>query len=68
MAWTTKQLAEAARVTSIYVRQEIRAGNIKCEKIGRDWLIDDEEAQRWLSEHRFTRRDYVQKISDESGK
>ncbi len=48
--WTTKDLAEAAKVSPEFVRQEIWAGNIEGQKVGRDWVILEEEAQRWLTE------------------
>jgi hypothetical protein len=50
MAWTTKMLAERASVSTGFIRQELIAGKIKGEKIGRDWIISDEEAKRWLRE------------------
>jgi hypothetical protein len=50
--WTTNDLAEAADVSPQFIRQEIAAGNIECDKIGRDWAIPEEEAQRWLEERR----------------
>jgi excisionase family DNA binding protein len=47
--WTTKQLAEAANTSTAYLRQLLIAGELKGRKIGRDWLISDYEAQKWLS-------------------
>lgn len=46
--WTTKQLAEKARVTPRYIRQEITAKRITARRLGRDWFIPDSEAKRWL--------------------
>lgn len=53
--WTTSQLAEEARkrgkrVTSEYIRQLCSSGEIRAEKPGRDWLIPDREAQKWLEQ------------------
>lgn len=50
--WTTKELAKAADVSPEYIRQEIWANNIEGQKLGRDWVIAEEEAQRWLEERR----------------
>jgi hypothetical protein len=50
--WTTNDLAKAAGVTPQFIRQEIWAGNIECQKVGRDWAIPAEEARRWLAERR----------------
>ena len=46
--WTTPQLAREAGVSTAYLRQELLAGNLKGRKVGRDWLIADSEARRWL--------------------
>jgi len=51
--WTTRELAEeAARrgkpVSQQYIRDLIRGGKLTGEKIGRDWLIPDYAAKRWL--------------------
>lgn len=35
-----------------YIRAEIARGNLKAEKIGRDWFIDREEYHRWLANPR----------------
>lgn len=46
--WTTTELAERAGVSQAYVRQLILAGEIRARKVGRDWIISNTEAQRWL--------------------
>ena len=53
MAVTPSELAERANTTTRYVQQLCRQGRIKATKPGgRDWLIPDEEAERWLRERR----------------
>jgi excisionase family DNA binding protein len=46
--WTTKTLAEEGRVQQAYIRQLILAGKLSGYKIGRDWIIPDDEARQWL--------------------
>lgn len=53
--WTTRQVIEAAKkggrpVTQEYVRRLCAGGVIKAEKPGRDWLIPEQEARRWLTD------------------
>lgn len=48
--YTTRTLAQAAGLTSDYIRQLILAGKIKAEKVGRDWVISAREALRFLRE------------------
>jgi excisionase family DNA binding protein len=50
--WTTKQLAQAGGVSSAYLRQLLIAGELRGRKLGRDWLIPDREAEKWLSNRR----------------
>jgi hypothetical protein len=51
--WTTEMLAKASELTRIRIRQLLQEDK---ELHGfkppgsRDWLVDAEEAQRWLSE------------------
>ena len=47
--WSTAQLAQEAGVTGRYVRQEIKTGRLKGEKLGHDWLILAEDARVWLA-------------------
>ena len=54
--WTTADLAEAAGVTADYVRQDINGGRLKAAKLGRDWVIREEDAQTWLAKKRSKRR------------
>jgi excisionase family DNA binding protein len=51
MPITPKELAERANVSDSYIQRLCRQGRIKASKPGgRDWLIPDEEAERWLRE------------------
>jgi len=51
MTVTPKELAERAQVDVSYIQRLCRHGRIKAMKPGgRDWLIPDEEAERWLRE------------------
>jgi excisionase family DNA binding protein len=50
--WTTKQLAQEAAVSMAYLRQLLIAGELRGRKAGRDWLIPDREAEKWLSNRR----------------
>ena len=47
--WTTNDLAKAARLTAAHIRHLIRAGQLRAEKIGRDYLIPAVEAKRFLA-------------------
>lgn len=51
--WTTRELAEEAErrgrpISQEHIRYLIKGGELAGEKIGRDWLIPDWAAQRWL--------------------
>jgi excisionase family DNA binding protein len=53
--WTTRELAdEAGRrgrpVSQEHLRQLCAEGELRAEKPGRDWLIPDWAAQRWLND------------------
>lgn len=50
--YTTKELSEAAGVNQSYIRQLLIAGKLTGEKLGRDWLIPADVAQRWLEDRR----------------
>lgn len=53
---TSRELAQEAGLTVSYIRRLLRNGIIKGEKPGgRDWLISDDEAKRWLEEKRQKR-------------
>jgi excisionase family DNA binding protein len=46
---STTQVAGLAGTTRHTVEREIRRGNLHAEKIGRTWVIDQAEAERWAS-------------------
>jgi excisionase family DNA binding protein len=48
--WSTQDLADASGLTRQRIRQLLASGRIKGFKVGRDWVIPREEAQRWLRE------------------
>ena len=52
MVWTTERLSKEAGVTSRHIRRLISDGVIQAEKAGRDWIILDDEARRFLDERR----------------
>ena len=50
--WTTNRLAKAADVNPSSIRRLLAAGKLKGAKLGRDWIIPDDEAQRYLDARR----------------
>ena len=56
MAWTTDKLAEKSGYTRRHINRLLNAGAIVGEKIGRDWVIMDEDAERWLEEKGFLQK------------
>ena len=48
---TLKQAAAILGVTPDTLRQQIRAGSLKADKMGRDWFVTTSEVQRYRSEH-----------------
>lgn len=44
----TKALADLAGLTQERIRQLIVAGEIRGQKVGRDWIVERDEAERWL--------------------
>jgi excisionase family DNA binding protein len=49
---TTTEVAAKAGTTRHTVEREIRRGNLKAEKAGRQWVIDPAEADRWAAQFR----------------
>lgn len=49
---TTTEVAYMADVSRHTVGREIRHGNLKAERIGRQWSIDLAEAERWRVQFR----------------
>ena len=50
--WTTNDLAEAGQVDPSLIRKLLLDGKLAGRKAGRDWLIPDAEARRWLARPR----------------
>ena len=52
--WTAEELAAASGKTASRIRQLLRkpTGGIKGRKHGRDWVIPNTEAQRFLEQER----------------
>jgi excisionase family DNA binding protein len=46
--WTTRELADQAGVDPSRIRQLLLSKRLTGYKRGRDWLIPDSEARRWL--------------------
>ncbi len=44
---TLRQLAEKWRRSQPTLRQQILSGVLKAEKVGRDWLVKDEDADEY---------------------
>jgi excisionase family DNA binding protein len=48
--YTVKQIAEMLRVHVVTVRTQIKRGNVKAVKVGRHYLIFEDEVERLLKE------------------
>jgi len=48
--WSVDELAEAVGLTPRRIRQMCAAGEVQAIKVGRDWIISDEEARRVIEE------------------
>ena len=48
--WSVDELAEAVSLTPRRIRQMCAAGEVQAIKVGRDWVISDEEARRVIEE------------------
>jgi hypothetical protein len=46
--WTTTKLAEAAGVDPSNIRHLLAHGTLQGYKLGREWLIEPDEAERYL--------------------
>ena len=49
---TAIQAAAKANTTRHTVEREIKRGNLKGEKLGGVWVIEDTEAERWAAQFR----------------
>lgn len=48
--WTTRRLAQASGLSTARIRQLLIVGrDLHGRKVGRDWLVSDAEARRWLA-------------------
>lgn len=49
---TTQQAAKRLKLNSAStLRHAIRRGELKAEKVGRDWMIDPADLDAWAKEH-----------------
>lgn len=48
--WSVEELAEAVSLTPRRIRQMCAAGEVQAQKVGRDWVVEDEEARRVIAE------------------
>jgi excisionase family DNA binding protein len=49
---STTKVAEMADTTRYTVEREIERGNLAAEKVGRTWVIQQDEADRWAAQFR----------------
>lgn len=47
---STTQVAALASTTRYTVEREIHRGNLRGQKIGRTWVIEEAEAERWSAQ------------------
>jgi len=52
MVWTVTEIAQATGLTRRHVGRLIKTGIIKGEKKPAGWLVDDEEAERFIQERK----------------
>lgn len=55
--WTVQELANEAHFTMRRIRQLLQEGKISGFKAGRDWLVSDEEARRFLAERQVEEKE-----------
>jgi excisionase family DNA binding protein len=48
---STAQVAALADTTRHTVEREIHRGNLRAEKIGRTWVVEQAEADRWAAQY-----------------
>ncbi len=64
MVWTVSEIADATGLTHRHIARLIKNGTIKGEYKSVGWLVDDEEAARFIQERkghrdlRVKRKDY----------
>jgi hypothetical protein len=64
MLWSTAELAEKSGLTSRQIRNLINAGKIEAQNVGRNWVVSDEEARRFVKERGVLEEKEVEKPSD----
>jgi FAD synthase len=52
--WTPSLIAKHLethdrKVSTSYIRRLCRAGRIKAQRLGHEWVIEESEAQRWIA-------------------
>ena len=50
MFWTTATLSEVTGLTQRHIARLCKSGAIKAQSVGNMWLIDDEDAKRFVAE------------------
>jgi len=50
--WSVERLADASGFSGSHVRYLLRKDKIKGSKVGRAWLIEEDEAKRFLGERK----------------
>ena len=48
--WTTEELGEAVGVTGAYIRRLCAKGEIVAYKVGKTWVVPNEEARRYIDD------------------
>lgn len=51
MFWTSAQIAEATGLTQRHIGTLLNAGKIAGYKAGHDWIIQEDEAKRFVEEY-----------------
>lgn len=64
MFWTTAQIAEATGLSQRHVWHLLRKGSIAGYKVGHDWIIQEEEALRFIKEYNENKEQPSQQEAD----
>jgi hypothetical protein len=62
--WTSSQLAEATGLTSQHITRLIRQGEIEAEKLSLGYVIQDEEAQRFIEVRKAKESQKSQEVAE----
>jgi len=49
--WTTAQIAEATGLSQRHVWHLLRKETIRGQKVGHTWIVEDDEAKRFIAEY-----------------